>query len=299
MTPRFVRPVVAAALLCAAVPSVAQMMTIGQARELPVRELARRVLGAAGALYAEVERPGAGAGRSYPAGGLVGLSFLSFAARPVSAGFEGLCEVAVASVSFRTIRRATEQDLDPPARVHRVHTNSLYRIVSDPDRRGEWTDRYSRQLDRECADQGPVFRTNEGGGRRFFSGRAYERFDFLAVDASFAARALRQVIRRAASGDLQPVCTPNPAFADGELCGEPLRRLARLDLAELSRVELTNCSASAPNLCVRAIFRLPGSGRFEWRELQVSIETNNAVVDPPPAQIEIRAVTLSGVLWQV
>ncbi|HEX9931726.1 MAG TPA: hypothetical protein VGB08_02675 [Allosphingosinicella sp.] len=287
---------VAAILLGAgAAQAQAQTLTLTEARSLPAPEIARRVLGAAGALYPELQRPGADAGLSLPGGPHRGLTFLTFAGTPRSAGFSGLCQADIAFVSFRPIRAPTQSDVDPPARVSGLSTSRWYRIVGDAETPSddETADRDERRLERICARSGPVLGTADR--RRFFSGEAFGSSDFGPWHASFAARALQHAIRLAASGAVRPACMPNPSFSPDELCGDPVRQVARLAASAVFRVVLERCSAAGDALCVTVSFLMPDR-TLPWstRFLELRIETDAASADRPPARLNVRQVSLSG-----
>lgn len=287
-------PLALAAACVSASPAAAQTLTIAQARTLPVQELARRFLGASGALYREIERPGRNAGISLPGAPPLGLTSLAFAASPRSAGFAGLCAADVAFVSFRAIRTPTQTDADPPARVSGLSTARLYRIVGDPESRtGEdWTSRREERLERSCNSSGPAFAA--GASRRFFSGTAFGVPELRPAHAWFAARALHQAISLAAAGAIQPACTPNPSFSVDELCGDPARRVAQLRPEEVAWVVLDRCSAASADLCVTVSFVVPDSTPWSARIVDVVIATDSPRVDPPLPRVNVRRVLLRG-----
>lgn len=288
------RCVAVAAALAGAGAAHAQTLTLSEARTLPADDIARRVLGAAGSLYREVERPGPHAGISLPGGPRLGLTSLSFATEPRSAGFAGLCEAEIAFVSFRPVRPPSEADDDPPARVAGLWTSRRYSIVGDAERGREedWTSRRERRLDRLCNRAGPVFATGER--RRFFGGEAFGNADLMPSHVSFAARALQQAISLAAAGVIRPTCTPHRSFSAEELCGDPARRLSRVSPSAVSRVVLDRCSAATADVCVTVSFTMPDQTPWSARIVEVRIHTDSAAVDPPPTPLVVRQVSLSG-----
>jgi hypothetical protein len=276
-----------AALLIPAGPAGAQTLTLAEARTLPVPVLAQRLLGAAGSLYGEVERPGPYAGLSLPGGPARGLTFLSFAGTPRSAGFAGICNAEIVSLAFAAIRPPSATDADPPARVTGLWTRQQYSIVGDTE-----NGRDGRRLEESCARAGPVFA--ERDQQRFFSGSAFGTYQMSAAQVSFAAHAFQQAKRLAAAGTIRPACTPARSFSPEELCADPSRRLSQLLPANISGIELDRCADAMARICVSVSFTMPGATEWAARILTVRIETDAAAADPRPLQLEVRQVTLSG-----
>jgi len=286
-----------AASLIAAAPAAAQTLTIREARALPGDELARRMLGAAGALYPEIERPGPHAGHSYPAGGPIGLSHLAFATAPRFSGFPGLCEAETVSLAFVALLPATDADPDPPARVSRIATHMRYRIVgpAEPRPRTAEADRRGEAI---CSASGPVLE-GEMPQRRFFTGTAFGVTAFEPGHAAFAARALLKAQSAVHSGSIRVRCTPEPDYARENLCANAADRIAGLDPATVHRFALERCTADPRRLCVEAHFRTSQSDFFTCDELIVSIETDAAIVDPGRQRFDIRSVGVDRQTWVV
>jgi hypothetical protein len=288
-------PAVAAALFVPAAAADAQTLTLAEARTLPVPVLARRMLGAAGSLYREVSRPGPDAGVTMPGGPPRGLTGIAFAAAPRATRSAGICEAEVAALSLEPVRPPSETDPDPPARVTRLQTVRLYRIVADTN--GSDDPRDQGRSDELCARAGPVLA--EDGQGQFFGGNAFGTSGLTALHVSFAARALQQAQRLAAAGTIRPACTEAQGFSPEELCGDPARRLSQLSPADISGVGLNRCADAVERICVSVSYTLPGGTTWGGRVLTVRIETGSATADPPPAPLDVRQVTLSGMRWAV
>lgn len=165
-----------APLAASASPPDRNDMTLAEARKLSPRQLAERLLGAAGTAGDYVEA------KVFGNGGLMihkpGLNDVDLYRRPTSAGFVGLCQVESVHVSFSTSRYDTPGD--PPHHVTDFWKSTAFAMLAPTDKRidsGDW----GREK-RDCARLAPV------------AGRTDPMFFSVAgdkpVDAYFAMRAV-------------------------------------------------------------------------------------------------------------
>jgi hypothetical protein len=256
---------IAAAMLAAAA-ATAQPLTLRQASALSDQALARRVLGEAGRLYVEAERPDPA---ELAPMGAQGLYFLNFATAPRWSGYAGICEADVAAVSLRPAPGARLRDRDPPARVEALSTARRFRIAGDP---AAGSRRIEVDGDRQCslcAGAGRVLGL-EDGRTRFFQVRG-GRGD--ASDASFAAIALRQALEAVRTGALVPTCS------GGAPCPGAVAALSRFDVTRLTTVTVDRCAADAADLCVTAEAWHPGSTMHANISTIVRVHTDSATTE--------------------
>jgi hypothetical protein len=272
---------VAVATPAATPESASDGLTIEQALTLPAPLLARMALGLAGNRYVEVRRPFLGGpGRS-------GFS-LSFATRPQSAGYPGLCRSDTIDVYFSPSENTAASD---GMRVHTVDTGSAFKIVADTRRLAGtgWNDAYGRRLDALCAVAGPVFADPNGDGRQ-------PHFFFLdqnssVAEAYFAARVLQEAVEGArTSTRLRITCDEDPAEPDAGACADPRALVANLELASVWGFEVEQCEDNSSILCVEAGFARSDSRDDQRRRLLVSFRTTANHADPPTAEVGIAAI---------
>ncbi|HEX5181839.1 MAG TPA: hypothetical protein VFW19_01680 [Allosphingosinicella sp.] len=268
--------------------STSEGITLREARELPLDILARRVLGAAGRLVAEVERP---SGESGPFAA-PGLRWLTFASRPRSAGFAGICEADLFLVSFEPIGKDPPTE-DTPSRVQRLDTSTVYAIVGHPSDRDDGGD--SRDEAR-CGRSDAVLRSDPHIAS--FFGGSTEGGGFRAVHASLAARALDRAIRLAKRGELGTIsCTEDSAPAVAQICSDPRAYLAALSPAKILFVEIGVCRGRTGYLCVAADFprEAPKDDPLrDQRQVTVTVRIKGDHADPPLATIAIDGVDITG-----
>jgi hypothetical protein len=288
------------AAMLAVQPAGAQTLTIAEARTLPAEEVAQRILGAVGTLYTEVERPGSRAGLLAPGDLPIGLTSLRLASAPRLSRFDGLCEANVVYVSFQTVRRASEEDPDPPARVRVMRTAMLYRIAdpTGPDAAG--TAAGDRPGADQCDASGPVL-AGDARTRRYFGGTAFGVSAFEPHHAAFAARALAQARSGVRAGSVRTDCRLDPGFGPGELCADPARLVDGLDTGPARSFDVDWCerARARARLCVTAHFRMPYSTSHSADEVTILIETDATAIDPWAQAIGIRSVIVFGQSWVV
>jgi hypothetical protein len=222
-------------------------LTLQEALNLPSAELAERILGQVGQHYSEVERPYLGGVPGNP-----GFS-LEFASAPHSAGFPGLCQADILSVSFWPASPAAPPD--EVRQVHSINTSTRFKIVGDTTPLTVWSEAYERHLAELCDRSGPVFdrlsrRTNSS---RFFGGEYAQSGTFWPAHAYFAVRALQKAMSAASAGSLAEISCPGETTAmTAIVCASPNRLLAGLNLARLNGFSISACREDAPQLCVEA-----------------------------------------------
>jgi hypothetical protein len=265
--------------------------TTAEARTQAPAELARRVLGPSGEIYREVQRPG-------PGGGLVAVSWLSglmFATAPHSSGFPGLCEAETLFVGFRPAAGTPRQAADAPVYVDRLTSGKAYKIVGDATASSDGgSDDDERGLAARCATVGPVLWQPDTRAKvsHFFSVRFDGNSSAPAAMASFGARALQKAM--VASQSLSQIpCREDHSEPAAHLCADPHRLLNELPMERLVELRIAPCSLSASALCVVAAFIRQSDELEEQRFLDVRIETNASIVDPPH-DFEIVGVTIEG-----
>jgi hypothetical protein len=224
-------------------------LTLQEALNLPSAELAVRVLGQVGQRYSEVERPYLG---GVP--GRVGFS-LEFASAPRPAGFPGLCEADILSVSFWPASPASSPD--EAMHVHSIYTSTRYKNVDDTTPLTGWSEVYERHLAALCDHSGPVL--NQPGQRattsHFFGGGYAQSGTFWPVHAYFAVRGLQKAMTAARTGSLVEIsCQGETTAMTAILCANPRQLLSGLNLARLNGFSISSCQEGVPQLCVEAGF---------------------------------------------
>lgn len=255
-----------AALFFPATAAAAQPLTLRQAHALSDAALARRVLGAAGRLYVEAERPER---TGLTPMGTVGLYFLNFATAPRWSGYAGICEADVAALSLRPAPGGRLADRDPPVQVETLSTTRRFRIVGDPSTGSRSIAGDGDRQRRSCATAGRVLGRDNGTTRFFEVTSLHSRGDA----ASFAAIALRRAIEAVSSGALVPTCS------GGESCPWARSAISGFDMTRLTLVTIDRCAADAPELCVTADAWQPGSTIFGNVSTIVRVHTGSATTE--------------------
>lgn len=268
--------------MLAAPAASTQPLTLRQASSLSDQALARRVLGEAGRLYAEVERPDPA---ELPPMGATGLYFLNFATAPRWSGYAGICEADVALVHFRPVPGSPLSGRDPPSRIESLSTQRRFRISGDAATGSRWIEGNREAQGRACASAGPVLPLDHNRPR-FFTVRSASGD---ANDASFAARVLQEALRKSERGELVATCSRQP-------CQGGRATVGTFDVGRLASVQIDRCAPAAPELCVHAAMWLPDSDRFGQHELVLRIETGNASTETiaPPTIRGIGAASMLG-----
>jgi hypothetical protein len=266
-------PIIAATVVASAIPSLAaesRGLSLREAQTLPAPVLSERVLGAVGALYAEIERPGQAITR--------GRAFtIAFASLPRPAGYPGLCEAETVTVEFEP---AADGPATSIAYVQSFRRGRVYRIVSDTaPRAGGWTDSYRQLLAAQCASAGPVLSRPSMAAPRFFSGSYYASSDFWAAHAYFGARALAMVSSR---GSPPAQCRDDIARPGDNICDDASALLRNPPMERFLGFDIYRCEQDAPDLCVTASFsRGP---RPDTRGIAIHLRTSlSEPLYPPPA----------------
>ena len=222
-------------------------LTLQQALNLPSAELAERVLGQVAEHYSEVERPYLG---GVP--GRVGFS-LEFASAPHTAGFPGLCQADILSVSFWPASPASSPD--EAMLVHGIYTSTRYKVVDDTAPLAGWSEIEERHLAALCDRSGPVF--DQPGHRatasHFFGGGYAQNGTFWPAHAYFAVRALQKAMTAARTGPLAEIsCQGETTAMTAMLCSNPRRLLSGLNLARLNGFSISSCQEDVSQFCVEA-----------------------------------------------
>jgi hypothetical protein len=258
-------------------------LTLQEALNLPAPILSDRVLGAAGELYPEVQRP--------YFGGLPGRQgfALEFATAPRSAGFPGLCEADTISVYFGPAEASSNAQT---AHVRSLLTGKVYRIVGDTTPiDGGWNDNYGRTLAARCAASGPVFSVRDTQLRRFFDGRYNSSNDFWAAHAYFGARALTKARSAAAAHTLSvTACREDSLHRNDHICADPLTLLHNLPMELFLGFDIARCAPEDSKLCVEASFARDRDS--DGRVIAITIRTNLSEIIGPPPEFKIREVQI-------
>jgi hypothetical protein len=258
-------------------------LTLQEALNLPAPVLSDRVLGAAGELYPELQRP-------YLGGVPGGQGFtLEFATAPRSAGFPGLCEADTISVYFGSAEASSN---NPTAHVRSLVTGKVYRIVGDTTPiNGGWNDEYGRTLAARCTASGPVLSAGGAELRRFFDGRYNSSNDFWAAHAYFGARALSKARGAAAAHTLSvTACREDTSHPEDHICADPLTLLRNLPMELFLGFEIAGCARDHSKLCVEANFARDRDS--DGRVIAITIRTNLSEIIGPPPEFEVRDVQI-------
>jgi hypothetical protein len=270
-------------LLGADSPGSADGISFNQASRLTAEALARRLLGGSGRSMHELGRPHFSNGPFYGPG----LRSLTFASRPRSAGYPGLCEADVIAVDLEP-ERAENIDRDTPSRVKGKRSYRLYKVAGDPNQA-------AGRLESRCRHAGPVL-AGSADAVEFFSVIGDSDGPERAA-ASLAARAVDLAIRGArAPAGTKIACTEDEALPEEPLCGNPERLLASLSPANLLGVEVEECEDAPKHLCVTADFprRRPASDEIaDQRQITLTLEIDRAAIDPPPSSFGIVSLEIA------
>lgn len=270
----FAVALVLAPLAASASPPDRNEMTLAEARKLSPRQLAERLLGAAGAAGGYVEAKVSGNG------GLMihqpGLNDVDLYRRPTSAGFVGLCQVDSVHVSFSTSRFDTPGD--PPHRVTDFWKSTAFAMLAPTDKRidsGDWN-----REERDCARLAPV------------AGRTDPMFFTVAgdkpVDAYFAMRALVKAQLSADALGRRLDC--RRTGPDWGACENAAATLKGIPVRRIHYAAVARCADGA-SWCVTANW-MKSIGGNEFREVELTIHTDAARVDPP-TDFAVPAVVIS------
>lgn len=223
------------------------------------------------------------------------LPGLTFATAPHSSGFAGLCEAETLYVGFRPAAGTPREAADAPVFVDGLTSGQLYKIVGDAfavaeGRSGD----HESSVVSQCARAGPVLwqPDTRAGSAHFFAVRFNGNSSTPAAMAWFGARALLKSMTAAGSLSQIP-CREDRSEPAAHFCAEPRRLLNQLPMERLAELQIVPCSISASTLCVVASFVRQSDELEDQRLLDVRIETNASIVDPP-GDFEIVTVTIEG-----
>ncbi|HEX7850865.1 MAG TPA: hypothetical protein VF485_14140 [Sphingomonas sp.] len=249
-------------------------MTLAEARKLSPRQLAERLLGAAGVSGDYVEAKVSGNG------GLMihqpGINGVDLYRRPTSAGFVGLCQVERVHVSFSTSRHDTPGD--PPHHVTDFWKSTAFAMLAPTDKRidsGDW-----KRENRDCAQLAPV------------AGRTDPMFFTVAgdkpADAYFAMRAA--IKAQIAAGEPGRKLGCKIIGPDWGACSNAVATLKGIAVGRIHYVAVNRCADGA-GWCVTANW-MRSIGGNEYEEIELTIYTDAAKVDPP-ADFNVVAIDIS------
>jgi hypothetical protein len=251
---------VALALLPASVPSAASdTLTLAQARSMTVGQLARHLLGAAGAAgnYAVVQIHGPGRGLIYHPG-LIAIDLYKVTR---SAGFDGVCVVEGTKVTFA---QADGRKLhDPPVSISGFWPTARFALVS----KGGDQDAKCRAL----VPNADRLRT------RFFAAKNDQ-----AVDVLFATRAFEE----AKTVHVPVTCM---SFDDPAVCDAKAALLRTLLPEQVRHLKVERCTDALAWCAFGTWVRSDQEG--ESKEVEVQVVTDASRIDPP-ASFRITAVNL-------
>ena len=262
----------------AAAQTASPPLTLREAQGLAPRDLASRVLGAAGSFYREARVSDGGGPFGYS-----GVGGVEFASVPRSAASAGLCVADIVSVPYAWGWNG-RTGADRPRRPGRIETRHVYRIVGDTSDRKAWTSESERALNAQCAQAGPVF--TDGPRPRFFG-----QSEDTPVD--MAARMLQAVIAEARRGQIGRVtCAEDPHEPDARACTDPGAVLAGLRVDWLTYLWVDRCRANPAHLCATFAFAQPGGSEYEWKQIEIVIESDAESANPAPASPRFLSVAI-------
>ncbi len=238
-----------------------ETMTLAEAKRLSPSQLARILLGRAGASgdYVEAKVNGNG-GIMIP---MPGLNSVDLYKKPMSAGFDGLCEVEGLTVQFSSSRY--DATGDPPHHVSDFWKFKRFAWL-------EWREKQpnsDQQQDRDCAALAPVADRNK---QKFFGIKSD-----LAVDASFALQAISQARFSAKSINGGIKCTDHNV--GWTICADPTKALRDIRVGQIGDVRVDRCEDSL-SWCVAATWVKSRNGN-EISQVELRINTDALRVDPP------------------
>ena len=269
-----------------------QTVTRLEARTLPAEQLAERLLGAAGKLYPEVERPSAQA-EGFFAAVYPQLQYLRFASKPRSAWFEGLCEVDTVYIELKG-RDREPMATNSAVSVRSISTGRAFRFIARQAAGRQGSDVDRKREEERCGTSGPVFSEAKPTGSVFFFGKNEYFSDLHAFHAAFAVRAMRAAQERSLAAPPIPLlCENDPAEPKTPLCSDAGATLRRLQPGDIAFVELGRCEDMATTYCPTLTFHREGSSALEQKTWRVRIATGADRVQPLPASLTIRSVSLS------
>ena len=269
-----------------------QTVTRLEARTLPPEQLAERLLGAAGKLYPEVERPSAQAegffAPQYPQ-----LLYLRFASKPRFTGYEGLCEVDSIYIELEA-RDGEPAATNSDVGVRSISTTRAFRFVGSQSAGRQGSDVNRKREEERCRTSGPVFSDAKPSGSVFFFGENEYYSGLEAVHAMFAVRAMHIAqVRSLAAPPIPVLCENDPAEPKTPLCSDAGATLRQLQTGDIAFAELRRCEDVATTYCTTLTFHREGSSALTQKTWRVRIATAADRVDRAPPSLMIRNVLLS------
>lgn len=223
-------------------------LTRAEALTLRADVLARRLLGDAGAVYVEIERPVAP--DPLPMGP-PGLRRLTFASAPRPSGYAGICVADVVTLGFEPVGPRVA-DAHQPVRVTSLTTEQRFRIAGDTSAGDRADGRNPERERRLCEAAGPVLALDRDS-RRFFTVRGVRGG---AHDASYVARIIRQALEKVASGEIALACS------GGGDCAGARAAIRAFDIGRIAMATVDLCPGQGGELCVWADMLEPGSSYY-------------------------------------
>jgi hypothetical protein len=269
-----------------------QTVTRLEARTLPAKQLADRLLGAAGKLYSEMERPSAQAegmfAAQYPQ-----LTSLRFASQPRSAGYEGLCEIDTIFIELEA-REGEPPAMNSDVSVRSIRTNSAFRFIGSQAAGHKGAEVDWKREEERCRTSKPVFSEASPTGSVFFFGRNEYTSNLDAVHATFALRAMQIAQERSeAAPPIAVLCQNDPAERKTPLCSDAGATLRQLQPGDTAFAEVRRCEDVATTYCTTLTFHREGSSALQQKTWRVHIATAADRIEPPPPSLAIRSVLLS------
>ena len=274
---------VSAAVAIAAPP--VETLTRAAAEKLTTEQLARRVLGLAGASMREAQVITSGP----PVGSPYRLAAIAFTPGGRTSGWPGLCAATATTISFHPAGQ-NDPSPDPDSLATAPDTHALWSLLAQatPTNTPDWTERYKAEVPL-CAARGPVL-TDDGS---WFRATWADMRELLPNEMNFAAGLLRQLDRPSPQ-------TGKAARCDGggvEGCPDASRALGRIDMLRPARVDLAPCSATNMRVCVTIEVERKGLAGIAGDYTQVMVETD--APGPFTDDYRILSVTLSRRGWVV
>jgi hypothetical protein len=220
--------------------------TLNEARRLPPRALAVRLLGAVGALYPETSIYDGG--RTGPRAMVIDLAMA-----PHPTDYPGLCAASVMDIWFTLISRepmARATEADAPTEVVGLRTLTRYRFTGDSEAARQWFGSDSRNGASLCAAAGPVLQAGEDGRWGYFGDTPD------AAQAHLSGRALQQALADARAGTLAGLtCSREHRGASAiDACADPRAFLMSLSPADVISVHVDQCFDDETRTCASLMF---------------------------------------------
>jgi hypothetical protein len=239
-------------------------MTLAEAQRLSPAELAKQLLGAAGASGGYVEAKVSGNGGLMIAS--PGLNWIDLYRPPESAGFDGVCKVEGTHIQFESSRYDTRGD--PPHLVTNFWRFVRFSTLATRSDKGVTAG--DAEQDRACRQLAPV---SERTDPPLFFVVSSDK----PVDAYFVRRAL--VAAHANAESMRPEIRCQNRIAGRQLCEDPVATIASLSSETLGGAKVERCDQGT-GWCVEATWTRRRSAN-ESDDVTLILGTDATKIDPP------------------